>query len=108
MNYFPRLALNRDPPDLCPLNSWDDRCESPVPSILLLFDNSIIEMQSTHHIITHNHIFKAYGLVSFSSLRVVQHFHIILGHFHHPLSPKETLCPLAITPQPPALSPGNH
>jgi hypothetical protein len=24
MNYFPVLALNRDPPDLCFLSSWDN------------------------------------------------------------------------------------
>jgi hypothetical protein len=27
MNYFPGLASNCDPPDLCLLSSWDYRCE---------------------------------------------------------------------------------
>jgi hypothetical protein len=29
MNYLSRLALNRDPPDLCLLSSKDYRCEPP-------------------------------------------------------------------------------
>jgi hypothetical protein len=33
-NYFPRLASNRDPPDLCLLSSWDYRSEPPVPGCL--------------------------------------------------------------------------
>jgi hypothetical protein len=31
LNYFPGLALNRDPPDLCLLSSWDYRRGSLVP-----------------------------------------------------------------------------
>jgi hypothetical protein len=31
MNYLPGLALNCDPPDLCLLSRWDNRCEPPVP-----------------------------------------------------------------------------
>jgi hypothetical protein len=29
LELFPRLALNRDPPDLCLLSTWDYRCEPP-------------------------------------------------------------------------------
>jgi hypothetical protein len=34
MNYVLGLGLNRDPPDLCLLSSWDYRRESPVPDPL--------------------------------------------------------------------------
>jgi hypothetical protein len=34
-NYLPGLALNHDPPDLCLLNSWDDRRQPPEPSHLV-------------------------------------------------------------------------
>jgi hypothetical protein len=33
MIYFPRLALNRDPPDLCLLSSWDYRLEPLCPAL---------------------------------------------------------------------------
>jgi hypothetical protein len=36
-NYLPRLALNRDPPDLCLLSSWDYRREPPAPGMTLNF-----------------------------------------------------------------------
>jgi hypothetical protein len=34
---LPGLASNHDPPDLCLLSSWDDRCETPASSPPLFF-----------------------------------------------------------------------
>jgi hypothetical protein len=36
VNYLPGLALNCDPPDLCPMSSKDYRCESPAPGLIRL------------------------------------------------------------------------
>jgi hypothetical protein len=35
-NHLPGLALNRDPPDLCFLSSWDYRCEHQCPACFCL------------------------------------------------------------------------
>jgi hypothetical protein len=35
MNYLPRLASNRDPPDLSLLSSQDSKCEPLVPDSLV-------------------------------------------------------------------------
>jgi hypothetical protein len=39
-NYLPRVALNRDPPDLCLLSSWDYRHEPPAPSTCFFLTTS--------------------------------------------------------------------
>jgi hypothetical protein len=44
MNNLPGLALNRDPPDLCLLSSWDYRREPLVPA-LCFFILDFIEPQ---------------------------------------------------------------